>query len=97
MQYIDALRLGALQRFCQIEEQSREWWFPTLDRGAGAALHFAADHGQVTEVVTLMTLPHGCDACRERCKHGAFCAAAFTNLLAPFRIEKHTRRLTAFW
>ncbi len=72
MQYIDALRLrlGALQRFCQIEEQSQEWWFPTLDRGAGASLHFAADHGQVKEVATLMTLLHGCDACRERCKHG---------------------------
>lgn len=23
------------------------WWFPTLDRGAGALLHFAADHGQL--------------------------------------------------
>lgn len=48
MQYIDALRLGDLRRFREIEEVSRDWWFPTLDRGAGAALHFAADHGQVT-------------------------------------------------
>ena len=46
-QYIDALRLGHLDHFEEIEEDSGDWWFPTMDRGAGAALHFAAEHGQV--------------------------------------------------
>lgn len=55
MQYVDALRLGDLARFKEIEVESRDWWFPTLDRGAGAALHFAADHGQVL---------HGHAACK---------------------------------
>ena len=30
-----------------IEEESGDWWSPTMDRGAGACLHFAAEHGQV--------------------------------------------------
>ncbi len=47
VQYIDALRLGDLEQFREIEEVCGDWWFPTLDRGAGAALHFAAEHGQV--------------------------------------------------
>lgn len=47
-QYVDALRLGDVARFKGIEAESRDWWFASLDRGAGAALHFAADHGQVT-------------------------------------------------
>jgi hypothetical protein len=47
-QYVDALRLGDVARFKDIEAESRDWWFASLDRGAGAALHFAADHGQVT-------------------------------------------------
>ena len=47
-QYIDALRFGNLERFKDIEEEAGDWWFPTLDRGAGAALHFAAESGQVT-------------------------------------------------
>ena len=47
-QYIDALRLGHLDHFEEIEEDSGDWWFPTMDRGAGAALHFAAEHGQVS-------------------------------------------------
>ena len=45
-QYVDALRLGDLGAFCRIEEESGDWWHPLLDRGAGAAMHFAADHGQ---------------------------------------------------
>ena len=59
MQYIDALRLGHLEHFEEIEEDSGDWWFPTLDRGAGAALHFAAEHGQVRSLkcsVLLMLL-----------------------------------------
>ncbi|CAK0736733.1 hypothetical protein CVIRNUC_000794 [Coccomyxa viridis] len=46
-EYIDALRLGHLNHFEEIEEDSGDWWFPTMDRGAGAALHFAAEHGQL--------------------------------------------------
>lgn len=48
MQYVDALRLGDIELFKEIEEESGDWWFATLDRGAGALLHFAAEHGQVT-------------------------------------------------
>ncbi len=47
MQYVDALRLGDIDLFKEIEEESGDWWFATLDRGAGALLHFAAEHGQV--------------------------------------------------
>lgn len=46
-QYIDAIRFGDLYKFKKIEKASEGWWFPTLDRGGGAALHFAVDHGQV--------------------------------------------------
>ncbi|EFN51391.1 hypothetical protein CHLNCDRAFT_141012 [Chlorella variabilis] len=47
-EYIDALRLGQVERFKQeIEPACKLWYFPTLDRGAGAALHMAADHGQL--------------------------------------------------
>ncbi len=46
LQYIDALRFGNLEKFKMIEEACKGWWFPTLDRGLGAALHFAVDHGQ---------------------------------------------------
>lgn len=52
MQYVDALRLGDVARFKSIEAESGDWWFASLDRGAGAALHFAADHGQVTSSVS---------------------------------------------
>ncbi len=47
-QYVDALRLGNIQQFKEIEEASGDWWSPNMDRGAGACLHFAADHGQVS-------------------------------------------------
>lgn len=50
MQYVDALRLGDIDLFKEIEDESGDWWFATLDRGAGALLHFAAEHGQVTLV-----------------------------------------------
>jgi hypothetical protein len=46
-QYVDALRLGDLSRWLEIEKETELWYFPTLDRGAGATLHFAADHGQL--------------------------------------------------
>lgn len=51
MQYVDALRLGDMARFKDIEAESQDWWFASLDRGAGAALHFATDHGQVAPSV----------------------------------------------
>ena len=47
VQYVDALRAGDLELFQSIEEACSDWWHVGLDRGAGAALHFAADHGQV--------------------------------------------------
>ena len=52
VQYIDALRLGHLDHFEEIEEDSGDWWSPTMDRGAGAALHFAAEHGQVISLTS---------------------------------------------
>ena len=52
-QYIDALRFGNLARFKDIEEEAGDWWFPTLDRGAGAALHFAAESGQVPQTLAM--------------------------------------------
>ncbi len=55
-QYVDALRLGNIRQFKEIEENSGEWWSPTMDRGAGACLHFAADHGQVTFLLATITM-----------------------------------------
>ncbi len=46
LQYIDALRLGDTARFEHIERVDGAWWSVDMDRGAGAALHFAAEHGQ---------------------------------------------------
>jgi hypothetical protein len=43
---VDAVRHGDLPQFLEIEQHTSDWWFPTLDRGAGAALHIACDHGQ---------------------------------------------------
>lgn len=43
---MDAIRHGDLEEFKRIEAASGDWWFPTLDRGAGAALHIAVDHAQ---------------------------------------------------
>ena len=45
-QYVDAVRQGGLEEFKRIQAATQEWWFPTLDRGAGAVLHFAVDHGK---------------------------------------------------
>ena len=44
---MDALRAGDLAAFQEIEAASAAWWNVDLDRGAGAALHFAVDAGQV--------------------------------------------------
>ena len=66
-QYVDALRLGDVARFKDIEAESRDWWFASLDRGAGAALHFAADHGQVATSASCKsgTLDKGIYKCLE--------------------------------
>ena len=48
LQYVDALRLGDIDLFKEIEGESGDWWFPALDRGAGACIHFAVDHGQAS-------------------------------------------------
>ncbi|PRW61553.1 Malonyl- -acyl carrier mitochondrial [Chlorella sorokiniana] len=50
LQYVDALRFGDLERFRRIEAATQGWYWPELDRGAGAALHFACDHGQLEAV-----------------------------------------------
>ncbi len=57
LQYVDALRLGDLRKFKEVERESGDWWFPTLDRGSGACLHFAADHGQVNPRLWAGALP----------------------------------------
>ena len=46
---MDAIRHGDLEEFKRIEAASGDWWFPTLDRGAGAALHIAVDHAQARQ------------------------------------------------
>jgi len=54
LQYVDALRLGNIELFKEIEEESGDWWSPMMDRGAGALLHFAAEHGQVSFTVLII-------------------------------------------
>lgn len=54
MQYVDAIRFGDLLSFTRIESASADWFFPTLDRGSGALLHFAVDHGQINMVKFLV-------------------------------------------
>lgn len=54
VQYVDTIRFGDLPRFRRLEAACQGWWFPTLDRGAGALLHFAADHGQVAAARLLL-------------------------------------------
>ena len=46
-QYIDAVRSGDIERFKCVEKQCAGRYSPTLDRGEGAALHFAVDAGQL--------------------------------------------------
>lgn len=50
LQYVDSVRFGNLTAFLQLESATKGWWFPTLDRGAGALLHFAVDHGRLNMV-----------------------------------------------
>ncbi|KAL4855434.1 hypothetical protein ACK3TF_003975 [Chlorella vulgaris] len=57
-EYVDALRLGDLSRWLEIEKETELWYFPTLDRGAGATLHFAADHGQLRVAKFLIEKRH---------------------------------------
>ena len=54
LQYIDALRLGDLARFRRLEAACQGWYTPSLDRGAGAALHCAVDHGRLEAVKYLV-------------------------------------------
>ena len=53
-EYVDAMRNGTLEEFTKIQEQTKEWWSPTLDRGAGALIHFAVDHGRLDMVRHLL-------------------------------------------
>lgn len=56
-QYTDALRCADLDRFRAIEAAAGHWWHPTLDRGAGAALHAAVDAGALASVRLLLATP----------------------------------------
>ena len=50
-EYVESIRSAeSLDDFKQIQEQTKEWWSPTLDRGAGALIHFAVDHGRLDMV-----------------------------------------------
>jgi hypothetical protein len=53
-EYVDAVRTSTLESFLDIQERTKEWWFPTLDRGAGALIHFAVDHGRLDMVKYLI-------------------------------------------
>ena len=53
-EYVDSVRNGTLGEFTEIQEQTKEWWSPTLDRGAGALIHFAVDHGRLDMVRHLL-------------------------------------------
>ena len=44
---MDTLKCGDIEGFKRIEDTDGDWWFPTLDRGAGCALHFAVAAGQL--------------------------------------------------
>lgn len=48
------MRHGTLEEFKRIQDLTKEWWFPTLDRGAGALLHFAVDHGRLDMIKYLI-------------------------------------------
>ena len=43
-----------MEDFKRIQDLTKEWWFPTLDRGAGALLHFAVDHGRLDMIKYLI-------------------------------------------
>ena len=66
LQYVDAVRFGDLPAFLRIEAATQGWWNPTLDRGAGALLHFAADHGRLDMVKFLVEQRNV--AVNQRCK-----------------------------
>ena len=53
-EYVDSMRNGTLEDFKSIQEQTKEWWSATLDRGAGALIHFAVDHGRLDVVRYLL-------------------------------------------
>jgi hypothetical protein len=53
-EYVDSVRNGTLEDFNVIQEQTKEWWSPNLDRGAGALIHFAVDHGRLDMVRHLL-------------------------------------------
>lgn len=54
IQYVDAIRFGDLTSFLRIEAACKAWWTPTMDRGAGALLHFAVEHGRLQLVKFLL-------------------------------------------
>lgn len=58
LQYVDALRLGDVAAFRRIEAACEGWYSVGLDRGAGAALHFAVDHGRLEAVRFLVSARH---------------------------------------
>jgi len=46
-QYCATVENGDIGAFLEAEALCAAWWTPLLDRGAGALLHIAADHGQL--------------------------------------------------
>lgn len=53
-EYVEAVRTSTIDEFKRVQEATEEWWSPTLDRGAGCALHFAVDAGRLDMVRYLL-------------------------------------------
>ena len=51
---MDAIRADDVARARAIEAVDAPWWSPSLDRGAGAALHAAADAGALASARYLL-------------------------------------------
>lgn len=84
-EYCDAIRFGDLMHFQEIEAACKEWYFPTLDRGAGALLHIAADHGQLAAAKFLVER-RGVDVNQQDRAHG------WTPLMRAARVAHYKDR-----
>ncbi|KAK9808893.1 hypothetical protein WJX72_005921 [[Myrmecia] bisecta] len=82
-EYIDPLRLGDLELFKLVEAGSAAWWSVDMDRGAGAALHFAVDHGQLA-CVRFLVEERAAPVNQQDCRRG------WTPLLRCARMVHHT-------
>ncbi|KAL4452734.1 hypothetical protein ABPG75_008396 [Micractinium tetrahymenae] len=84
-EYCDAIRFGDLKRFLEIEAACKEWFFPTLDRGAGTLLHIAADHGQL-QAAKFLIEQRGVDVNQQDRSHG------WTPLMRAARVAHYQDR-----